>query len=282
MVRRTLVLGYGIVAYLAFFGVIVYAIGFEANAWVFKGIDDGQPASNLWLAIGINVGLLSLFAIQHTIMARSSFKRWFVQFVAPPFERSTFVLVASLLLAVIFWQWRPIEGVVWSADGTLLKRALVALSLTGWAMVFFSSFLIDHFELFGLRQSWLYFRGRPYTPPHFVKRSLYNHVRHPLMLGFLIAFWATPVMTFGHLLFSVVITAYILFGTAIEERDLLRAHGESYADYRRTTPMLIPFLRPRLLQRIGSDDEVVAKVIVSIRRFPSDRPPKAKSLPHCV
>jgi protein-S-isoprenylcysteine O-methyltransferase Ste14 len=243
MVRRTLVLAYAILAYLSFFAAILYAIAFEANTFVPKGIDDGLQPTSWATAVGINVALLLLFAVQHTIMARGGFKRWLVRFVPHPVERSTFVLASSLLLLLIFWQWRPMDGTIWTVINPFWKGVLVAVSLAGWAMVFYSSFLIDHFELFGLRQSWLYFRGRPYTPPHFVKRSFYNYVRHPLMLGFLIAFWVTPVMTLGHLLFSLVITAYVVFGVTVEERDLLRAHGEAYEQYRRSTPMLIPFLR---------------------------------------
>lgn len=240
MLRRGFVLLYGLFAYAWFLGVIVYAIGFEANLWVPKGIDDGAASSSPLAAAAVNVGLLLLFAVQHTIMARSGFKRALVRWMPAAMERSTFVLAASLLLALLFWQWRPMPGVIWSIDHSVAKACVMGVSLIGWAMVFYTSFLIDHFELFGLRQTWLYFQGRDYYPPQFVKRSLYHHVRHPLMLGFLIAFWATPVMSVGHLVFSLTITAYILFGIAMEERDLIRAHGQQYLEYRRTTPMLFP------------------------------------------
>ncbi|MCU0961785.1 MAG: DUF1295 domain-containing protein [Pirellulaceae bacterium] len=245
MVKRTIVLAYAAAAYASFLGAILYAMGFEANVGVPKGIDDGPPASSWPAAVVINVGLLALFAVQHTIMARGRFKRWFVRFVPTPVERSTFVLAASSLLLLICWQWRPLPAVIWSATHPLSQGLLQCVSLLGWVIVFYSSFLIDHFELFGMRQAWLYFQGRPYTPPEFTRRSLYNHVRHPLMLGFLIAFWSTPTMSAGHLLFSSVITAYVLVGVAFEERDLLRAYGASYAEYRRTTPMLIPLLPVR-------------------------------------
>jgi methanethiol S-methyltransferase len=243
MWRRILVLLYGLFAYSWFLGVIVYAMGFEANVLVPKGIDDGRPSESVLVAAGINVGLLLLFGVQHTIMARGGFKRFLVRYVPAAAERSTFVLAASLLLALVFWQWRPIPGVVWAVEHPLARLSLMAGSLAGWGIVFYTSFLIDHFELFGLRQVWLHFRGRSYHPPQFVQCSLYNHVRHPLMLGFLIAFWVTPVMTVGHLVFSLTITAYVLFGVAMEERDLVRAHGLQYERYRRTTPMLIPWRR---------------------------------------
>jgi protein-S-isoprenylcysteine O-methyltransferase Ste14 len=250
MTTRTLVLAYAAVAYLSFLVAILYAMGFAANRVVPKGMNDGPPAPSVAWAAGINTALLALFAVQHTIMARGRFKRWLVQYVPTPVERSTFVLAASLLLLLIFWQWQPIPTTIWSVTHPVSHSLLLTASLLGWVIVFYSSFLIDHFELFGLRQAWLYFRGRPYTPPEFTCRSLYHHVRHPLMLGFLIAFWATPTMTVGHLLFSGVITAYILFGVSMEERDLLRAHGASYAQYRSTTPMLIPFCRlPAIARR---------------------------------
>ena len=237
-------LAYGAVAYLAFFASILYAIGFVGNVVVPKSIDSGVPGP-VGTAIIVNFVLLALFAIQHTIMARPAFRARWTRVIPPATERSTFVLIASLLLLLIMWQWRPMVGTIWAVDQPVVRAMLIAISLVGWATVFYSSFVIDHFDLFGLRQVYLHLRGRDYTHSPFKERSLYKYIRHPLMAGFLIAFWATPTMTQGHLLFVVVITAYIFFGTAMEERDLLRILGEDYARYRRRTPMILPFPRLR-------------------------------------
>ena len=191
----------------------------------------------------LNVLLLALFAIQHTVMARPAFKRWWTRFVPLHVERSTYVLLTSLLLALMAWQWRSMPAVIWKVDMAALAGLLVAISLAGWGIVLISTFLIDHFELFGLRQTVMYALGRPYEPPVFRERAFYRWVRHPLMLGFLIAFWSTPVMTSGHLLFAVVITAYVLIALQIEERTLIHLHGKTYEDYRRRVPMLLPFKR---------------------------------------
>ena len=236
---RIAILLYGVVCYLAFLVAILYAIGFTTSLLVPKDIDDGTEAPVLQ-ALLINVGLLSLFAIQHTIMARPAFKRWFTNIVPKPIERSTFVLLASLLLLLTFWQWRPMTTPVWEFTTPAVRMLLLSISLLGWAMVFYASFLIDHFDLFGLRQVVLHFRGQDYTHPPFAVRSLYHWIRHPLMLGFLIAFWSTPSMTQGHLLFCVVTTGYIFFGIWVEERDLLEILGEDYAKYRARTPMILP------------------------------------------
>jgi protein-S-isoprenylcysteine O-methyltransferase Ste14 len=236
---RLAILVYGVVCYLAFLGAFLYAIGFTENLLVPKGIDDGA-AGPLSTALLINVGLLSLFAIQHTIMARPAFKRWFTTIIPKPAERSTFVLLASLLLMLLFWQWRPMTDVVWEITTPALRTLLLGISLAGWAMVFYVTFLIDHFDLFGLRQTYLYYRGQECPHPQFVVRSLYRWIRHPLMLGFLIAFWSTPAMTQGHLLFCVVTTGYIFFGIWVEERDLLEILGDDYAKYRARTSMILP------------------------------------------
>jgi protein-S-isoprenylcysteine O-methyltransferase Ste14 len=230
---------YGVVAYAAFFVTILYAIGFVGNFVVPKSIDSGEEGP-VGLAIVVNVCLMALFAIQHTIMARPAFKEWWTKFVPRPIERSTFVLAASALLALLFWQWRPIGGIVWQVDAPAGRAVLVGASLVGWLLVFYSSFLIDHFDLFGLQQVVLYFREKPYTHPPFKQASVYKLIRHPLMLGFLIAFWFTPTMTYGHLLFSCVITGYIFFGIHMEERDLNKLLGSDYAAYRKETPMILP------------------------------------------
>ena len=236
---RLLTLAYGFVAYVVFLAAFLYAIGFVGNLAVPKSIDSGTPGP-LTDALIVNLLLLTLFAVQHSVMARPAFKRWWTQFVPKPVERSTYVLLASLILLALFWQWRPIPDVVWDAQGTIVGSLLLALFAAGWAIVLLSTFMINHFDLFGLRQVVLYFQHQPYTPVSFVTRGLYRIIRHPIMLGFLIAFWATPVMTRGHLLFAAVTTAYILVGIQLEEHDLLAADRETYARYRRATRMLVP------------------------------------------
>ena len=187
-----------------------------------------------------NVLLLTRFAVQHSVMARPAFKRWWTHIVPKQVERSTYVLMASSILLLLFWQWRPITGVVWDARSTMLGALLLGLFGVGWLIVLLSTFMINHFDLFGLRQVALYVQRRPYTPVSFVTRGLHKVVRHPIMLGFLIAFWATPVMTLGHLMFAVITTAYILVALQLEEHDLLEADRPTYERYRRETPMLIP------------------------------------------
>jgi protein-S-isoprenylcysteine O-methyltransferase Ste14 len=237
---RILVPLYGAASYVVFLASFLYAIAWLGNFIVPKTIDSG-PASPLVEAIAINLALLTAFALQHSIMARPGFKRWWTQFVAPPVERATFVLFASLLLFAVCLGWRALPQVVWHAEGGAAV-ALWALFATGWLVVLAATFMINHFELFGLRQVWLHARGRPYAAPHYVERFFYRFVRHPIMLGFLIAFWATPTMTVGHLLFAAVTTAYILVALQLEERDLLREHGVSYQSYRERVPMLVPGL----------------------------------------
>jgi protein-S-isoprenylcysteine O-methyltransferase Ste14 len=236
---QILTLVYGSVAYLVFLGAFLYAIGFVGNIVVPKSIDSGTTVP-LMEALVVNVLLLTLFAVQHSVMARPAFKRWWTRIVPKQVERSTYVLLASSILLLLFWQWRPIPGMVWDARSTVLGPVLLGLFGVGWLIVLLSTFMINHFDLFGLRQVTLYFQRRPYTPVSFVTRGLYNFVRHPIMLGFLIAFWATPVMTLGHLMFAVVTTAYILVALQLEEHDLLEADRPTYERYRRETPMLIP------------------------------------------
>lgn len=232
-------LAYGLISYLAFLGSFVYSIGFVGDLLAPKTIDSG-PQVPTFEALAIDMLLLGGFAVPHSVMARPGFKRRWTRLVPPQVERSTYVLTSSLLLGLLFWQWRPLPRVVWDARLPSARTALSGLFWAGWLVVLASTFLIDHFDLFGLRQTSLYAAGRPYTPPPFRTRSLYRHVRHPIMLGFLIAFWATPTMTWGHLLFAAATTAYIAVGVRLEEKDLLGAHGVSYEDYRRRVPMLLP------------------------------------------
>jgi len=235
---------YGLVAYGVFLFTFLYAIGFMGNIVVPKSIDSGcSPSAGV--AIATDLLLLGLFAVQHSVMARQGFKAWWTRIVPRPIERSTFVLLSSLLLLLLFWQWRPIAGVVWSVEDRSVSAALWVLFAVGWGIVLVSSVIIDHFDLFGVRQVYLYARNRRYSPPEFKVSSFYRYVRHPLLLGFMIAFWATPRMTLGHLLFAVVTTAYMLVAIRLEERDLVRFHGEAYEAYRRKTPMLFPWRRKR-------------------------------------
>lgn len=249
---RVIYFVYGVVAYAAFFVTITYAIGFVANVGVPKGIDDGIVGESLQGAAIVNVLLLAAFAVQHAIMARPAFKRWWTQYVPQPIERSTFVLIASGILLVAFWQWRPMPDIVWDIEQPIVRGALWGVYCAGWAMVFYASFLIDHFDLFGLRQVFLHLRGLPYSQRPFMERSVYKLVRHPLMLGFLMAFWAAPTMSLGRLLFAAVTTAYIFLGTRIEERDLVRLHGQEYQRYRQRTAMFFPGLPPRRAARAQS------------------------------
>jgi protein-S-isoprenylcysteine O-methyltransferase Ste14 len=233
---------FGGVAYVVFLGAFLYAIGFVAGMVVPKAIDDGTIAPGIEALI-INVLLLSLFALQHSVMARKPFKRWWTQFVPHTIERSVYVLLASLALILLFWQWRPMPAVVWHVADPAAATALIALSFAGWLLVLTSTFLINHFELFGLHQVVINLAGRTMSEPRFKTPVLYKLVRHPIYLGFIIAFWAAPVMTVGHLLFAAVTTAYIFVGIFLEERDLVAQFGEQYLRYRAQVGMLIPFRR---------------------------------------
>lgn len=241
--KKTMVLAYGVFAYVVFFVTILYAMGFVANVVVPKSIDSGETGPVL-AAVLINSLLLGSFAVQHTIMARRSFKRWITRYIPAPIERSTFVLAASAILLITFWQWRPMTGIVWQVEGEAAQFTLNAVHWFGWFLVFFSTFLINHFDLFGLRQVYLEFRNRPFQPLAFRMTGLYKLIRHPLLLGFLIAFWSAPVMTEGRLLFAALTSAYILVGIQFEERDLAHTHGEAYREYQRKVPMLIPYRKP--------------------------------------
>lgn len=233
---------YGIAAYLVFFVTILYAIGFVMGLVVPKTIDNGTATPPLEAVI-INLLLMTLFAIQHSVMARQSFKAWWTQFVPKPVERSTYVLLASLSLLLLFWQWRPLPSVVWEVQDPDFAVTLVTLSFAGWVLVFTSTYMINHFELFGLHQVTNHLVGKEAAPARFKTPLLYKFVRHPIYLGFIIAFWAAPVMTAGHLLFAAVTTLYIYVGIALEERDLVALFGDEYRQYKQRVSMLIPWRR---------------------------------------
>jgi len=230
---------YGVVSYLGFLVAFLYAIGFVGNIVVPKSIDTGIETP-FATALVINVVLLGLFAVQHNVMARPWFKKWWTRFIPHALERSTFVLFASLLLILLYWQWRPMLGVIWNVENAIGRYILQALFWIGWLTVLLSTFMINHFDLFGLRQVFLHLRGEPYKPLEFKTSGLYKLVRHPLMLGFIVAFWATPTMTNGHLLFAIVTTVWILISIQFEERDLIKLYGKEYEVYRKETSMLLP------------------------------------------
>jgi methanethiol S-methyltransferase len=240
--NRIFALAYGSLCYLIFLGTFLYAIGFVGNLVVPKSIDSGSQYSPSE-AIVLDLLLLGLFAVQHSVMARPGFKRRWTQFIPPPVERSTYVLVSSLCLMLLFWLWRPMTSIMWEVQNPAVVFAVWVVVGAGWLVVLVSTFLIDHFDLFGLRQVYFYAMGRPYVPPPFHTRSLYRVVRHPIMLGFLIAFWITPVMTCGHLLFALMTTGYIAVGVHLEERDLRVIFAGTYEEYRRKVPMFVPWRR---------------------------------------
>ncbi|SRR5712691_6943824 len=233
---------YGLAAYVVFFFTFLYAIGFVTDLVVPKTIDTGILVSTAE-ALVVNILLMSLFAVQHSVMARPQFKRWWTRFVPPSVERSTYVLFASLSLILLFWQWRPIPAVVWQVTNPQIAMAVTGLSFAGWMLVLLSTFMINHFELFGLHQVVNNLAGRKSAQPQFKTPALYKVVRHPIYLGFIIAFWAAPVMTMGHLLFAAVTTAYIFVGIFLEERDLIEFFGDDYRRYRSRVAMLVPFWR---------------------------------------
>lgn len=235
---------YGFLAYVMFLGAILYAIGFVENLPVLpKTIDSGAPGP-VGSSIVTNLILLGIFAIQHSVMARKGFKAWWTRFVPPAIERSTYVLFANLALILLLWQWQPITAPVWTVENPLLAYALIGVSLLGWATVFLSTFLINHFDLFGLQQVWHNLREMRIEDPQFRTPLLYKFVRHPLYLGFIIAFWSAPVMTLGHVLFAATTTAYIFIGLLLEERDMVASFGQTYRNYQARVSMILP-LPPR-------------------------------------
>jgi protein-S-isoprenylcysteine O-methyltransferase Ste14 len=240
IMSRLLALLYGTVCYVIFLGTFLYAVAFVYGVAP-KHIDNGE-AMPFVTALAIDLVLLGLFAVQHSTMARPAFKRWWTQFVPVAIERSTYVLFSSLALILLLWQWRPLPQLLWQVDGQLPRAILYAVAALGWLLLLSSTFLINHFDLFGLRQVWLFARQRSTPDTPFVTRAFYRIVRHPLMLGFLIAFWVTPVMSAGHLLFALMTTGYIVVAVKfLEERDLVAQYGETYRDYQRRVPMLIPW-----------------------------------------
>ncbi|MET0581295.1 MAG: methanethiol S-methyltransferase [Pseudoxanthomonas sp.] len=241
--KRISILLYGVVCYAVFFATFLYAIGFIGNLWVPKAMDS-VPTTSVGGAVLIDLGLLALFALQHSVMARPAFKRLWTRIIPESAERSTYTLLSSLALILLFWLWSPIGGVVWEVRNEAARVAIHAAYAFGWALLLYTTFLLNHFDLFGLRQVWLQFRGRPYTHLPFKTPTVYRWVRHPLYVAWLFTFWATPTMTVTHLLFALMTTAYILIAIQLEERDLVAALPE-YADYRKQVPMLIPSARRR-------------------------------------
>ena len=239
MIGRISTLLYGIFCYLVFFATFLYAIAFLGDFGVPRTIDSGVEGS-IGGALAINAGLLALFALQHSIMARSWFKRAWTRIVPPAAERSTYVLLSSLALILLFWQWRPIGGSIWQVDNELGSMAIYWVYAAGWILLLLATFLINHFDLFGLRQVYLRFRGQEYTGLPFRTPGLYRMVRHPIYLSWLCIFWATPRMTIAHLVFALATTAYILIAIQLEERDLIRVYGEAYRRYKRQVPSILP------------------------------------------
>lgn len=242
MARRILFFAYGVACYAVFFATFLYAIGFVGGFLVPTTLD-GVARDPGGTALLVDIGLLTLFALQHSVMARGWWKRRLTRFVPAALERSTYVLLSSLALILMFWQWRPIGGVVWDVSSPAGRLVLHALFAFGWSLVLAATFLINHFDLFGLRQVWLVLRGKPYTKLRFGTPGPYRLVRHPLYVGWFFAFWMTPTMTAAHLVFAVATAGYILVAIQLEERDLVREHGAVYTEYRRDVPMLIPFLK---------------------------------------
>ncbi|MEA3130657.1 MAG: methanethiol S-methyltransferase [Paraburkholderia sp.] len=254
--NRILALSYGVISYVLFLAVFVYAILFVGDLLVPRTVDHAISAP-LGQALVVDLALLTLFALQHSVMARPVFKRWWTRYVPQPIERSTYVLFASLVLALLLWQWRSIPTVIWDIPWTPARLAVWALFWLGWAIVLASTFMISHFELFGLRQVFALWRGRPQAETGFRTTLFYRVVRHPLNVGFIVAFWSAPTMTVGHLLFAAVTTGWIMLAMQLEERDLGTTLGAKYAAYRESVPMLIPGVHARRRAQISRSAELL-------------------------
>jgi protein-S-isoprenylcysteine O-methyltransferase Ste14 len=252
--KRTLFFLYGVICYLVFFGTFLYAVGFLGNIFVPKSIDSAATAP-LGEALLINIALLGVFALQHSVMARQGFKKWWTKFVPVPIERSTYVMFTNFALILMFWQWQPIGGVIWTVQDPIMQMVMYGLFAFGWLLVLITTFLINHFDLFGLRQVWLYLLGKKYTNLGFVTPGPYKMIRHPLYLGWLFAFWATPTMTVAHLVFAIATTAYIFVAIKFEEKDLESIHGIDYSEYRKKVPMILPLGKKKKLE--GAYDQAV-------------------------
>lgn len=237
---RIITLLVGVTGYTVFLATFLYLVGFISGFFVPTSLDGAGVASDFWPAMLINIGFVLLFGVQHCIMARPWFKRWWTRIVPAAIERTIFMMATCAILGLMFWQWRSMPTVIWSVEGTAAV-VMHAIAFVGWVIVLLSTFLIDHFDLFGLRQTWLAFRGKPYTQKPFAERSLYRHMRHPLMFGFMVSFWVAPVMTVGHMVFAGAFTMFVLVALVFEERDLVALHGSSYRDYQRRVPKLLPF-----------------------------------------
>jgi protein-S-isoprenylcysteine O-methyltransferase Ste14 len=259
---RLLVFAYGVISYVAFLVTYLYAVGFVGNLVVPKSLDSA-PTAPFATALLINLGLLGLFAVQHSVMARPAFKRLILRVIPQAAERSTYVLASSLALILLFWQWSPLGGVVWDVQDSTARAVLYAAFAFGWLLVLITTFLINHFDLFGLRQVWLHLVGREYQSLNFVTPGPYRLIRHPLYLGWLFAFWATPTMTITHLLFAVMTTAYIFVAIWFEERDLIDAHPE-YAEYKRRVPMIVPVPKKRGASAVGTASMAGALALICI------------------
>ena len=251
MLKKSMVLSYGVISYMLFFAVFTYAILFIGNILVTPSLDS-VAETELLQALMIDLGLLGAFALQHSIMARPLFKRWWTNIIQPEIERSTYVLFSTLLLAAIIYFWQPLGGVIWQLTDPIAVTVVYVMFTAGWVILFLASFQINHFDLFGLRQVWLYFRGRPYTQLQFQTPWLYRYMRHPLYVGLMIGLWAAPTMTVAHLVFAIMCTSYIFIGTRLEERDLEDALPE-YKQYKDDVPMFLPNIRSKAGKRIVTE-----------------------------